>query len=40
VSLVSTLIILAVTGKIEAKEIVTIVGMIIAFHFGERAAKK
>ena len=37
---VLTAVYLAVAGKVDAKEVITIVGMIVAFHFGERAAKK
>ena len=38
--LVGTVVFLSIKGKIDPKEIITIVGMIIAFHFGERAATK
>jgi hypothetical protein len=38
--LVLTAVYLAVAGKVESKEIITIVGMVVAFHFGERAATK
>jgi len=37
---VSTTMFLALTGKIEPKDMLQITGIIIAFHFGERAASK
>jgi len=40
VFMVLTFVCLAILGKIDAREVATIVGMIIAFHFGERAATK
>jgi hypothetical protein len=40
VALVGTTVYLAVVGKLEAKEILTATSIIIAFHFGERAALK
>jgi hypothetical protein len=40
VSLVSTVVYLAVTGIVDAKEVLTLAGLIIAFHFGERSVKK
>jgi hypothetical protein len=40
VCFVGLVVFLAVTGKIEPKEILTPTGMIVAFWFGERAATK
>jgi len=40
VAFVGTVVGLAATGKIEPSEILQITGMIVAFHFGERAGKK
>lgn len=39
VAFVVATVILAVMRKIEAKDILSLTGIIVAFHFGERAAK-
>jgi len=35
-----TAMFLAITGKIDPGEVLSITGIIVAFHFGERAASK
>jgi len=40
VFMILTFVYLAIVGKIPPKEVATIVGLVIAFHFGERAAAK
>lgn len=40
VAFILTTIYLAITGKIDAKEILTITGIVVAFLFGERSALK
>jgi len=40
VSFVAAAITLAMIGKIEAKEILSIASIIVAFYFGERSALK
>jgi len=40
VSLVSTVVYLAIVGKIDPKELLGYTGIIIGYHFGERAALK
>ena len=40
VAFVSATIVLFLLGKLEAKEILTITGIIVAFFFAERAALK
>lgn len=39
-ALVGTIIKLALMGDIDAENLLQIVGVVIAFHFGERAALK
>jgi len=40
IAFVLTTVILALNGKIEAKEMLSYTGIIVAFHFGERSALK
>ena len=40
VCFVGTTVVLAILGRIEPKDILTVTGIIVAFHFGERAALK
>ena len=40
VAFVTLTVYLAIVGKIDAEKILTVTGIIVAFHFGERAASK
>lgn len=40
VSFTLATIALALTGSVEPREILTVTGVIVAFHFGERSARK
>jgi hypothetical protein len=40
VSFVSVTLYLAIVGKLEAREVLAITGIIAAFYFGERAGRK
>jgi hypothetical protein len=40
VAFVSMTAYLVVSGSLEAKEVLTLTGIIVAFHFGERSALK
>lgn len=40
VALVSVTAYLAITGKIDPKDMLSLTGVIIAFHFGERSGSK
>jgi len=40
VCFVGTTVVLAILGKIEPKDILTVTSIIVSYHFGERAALK
>lgn len=40
IAFVTVALVLALMGKVDAKEVLQITGIIVAFHFGERAALK